>query len=83
MMFGRTLRKLRRRWRRTVAVLATAGVLSGGGFTVASTTTAESGSGGTGVSSVLGILTHLLGSPSVAQVLVAPSAATDEAMVTA
>lgn len=83
MMFGRALRKLRRRWRRTVAVLATAGVLSGGGFTVASTTTAESGSGIPGVSSVLGILTHLLGSPSAAPGAVAPLAVTDESVVTA
>lgn len=83
MIFGRTLRKLRRRWRRTVAVLAAAGVLSGGGFTVASTTTAESGSGNSGVNAVLGILTHLLGSPSVAPGSVAHRTATDESIETA
>lgn len=60
-MLGRALRRLRRRWRRTVAIVATAAALSSGGAAMASTTAQGSDSGGAGT--WVGMLTSLLSSP--------------------
>lgn len=61
-MLGRTLRRMRRRWRRTVAIVATAAALSSGGVAVASTTAI--GPDTSGITTLVGLLANLLSSPS-------------------
>lgn len=57
-MFGRTLRRMRRRWRRIVAITVTVTALSGGGLTAASAT--ATGADSRGFGELVGILTNLL-----------------------